>query len=160
MAASHPPASGTLARQPFTLLLRGVAFRAGTWDNNDHGWREGATGRIAAKHTLPKPRLRSYVSESKLEENHRPASGALAGFQSRGLSFCILRSLNILAVREGLLDDLTRYSRIGKSFPREFTAKSISFGLPHIFHISLPLPRRSVSFQTYTQNSLGFPATR
>ncbi len=75
----HPTAGGTLSRQPFVLLPPGVAFQARTWDNNDHSWREGEAGRIAAKHTLSTPRLRSYVSESKLEKNHSPASGGLAG---------------------------------------------------------------------------------
>jgi hypothetical protein len=74
------PAPRAHPRQPFGSRLR-VASLLGTWDKYNHTWREGAPGRTAAKHILPKPRLRSYVSESKLEENHSPASGGLAGFR-------------------------------------------------------------------------------
>ena len=64
----HLSTRRTLPWQPLASLPIGLAFQAGTWDNNDHSWREGAPGRIAAKHTLPGSRLRSYVPESKLEE--------------------------------------------------------------------------------------------
>lgn len=32
----HLPARRTLPRQPLTLLPIGLAFRAGTWDKNNH----------------------------------------------------------------------------------------------------------------------------
>jgi hypothetical protein len=44
----HLLASGTLARQPFAVLLGGVAFFDGTWDNNDHSRREGASWSVPA----------------------------------------------------------------------------------------------------------------
>ena len=42
---------GTLARQPFALIS-GVAFVAGTWDNNDHSRREGASRSVPRQGTL------------------------------------------------------------------------------------------------------------
>jgi len=83
-----------MSRQPFGFLYLGVAFQAKKWDNNHHSWREGEFGRTAAKHTLPKSRLRSYLSESKLEEKDSPASGGLAGFQSRVLRTSISPEIN------------------------------------------------------------------
>jgi hypothetical protein len=51
----HLLASWTLAGQPIAILLLGVAFVAGTWDNNDHSRREGASWRVSRQGTLLQP---------------------------------------------------------------------------------------------------------
>src|ERR1051325_4831847 len=61
----HLPATGTPARKPLVLLPSGIASSAGTWDKYDHTRCEGASwSRTRPRHTSPRRRFRSYVSDS------------------------------------------------------------------------------------------------
>ena len=80
------PATGTIAGQPLAVEPAGPAGLAsvpGTWDKNNHG-REGTPrNRYPAKAWIPRPRLRSSISDSSLKEKAALPSHFLAGFQSR-----------------------------------------------------------------------------
>jgi hypothetical protein len=77
-----PAATRAIARQPFAVTIASrLASIPGTWDKDDHG-REGMPrNRYPPRPLTPRPRLRSYVSESALKKNPTPAFIRLAGYR-------------------------------------------------------------------------------